>query len=265
MTLKNSEGLTAVILAGGLGSRLAEETSARPKPMVEIGGKPILWHIMKHYSVFGVKKFVICLGYKGYMIKEYFANYVLHVSDIIVDVKSNSVQLVDNNELEDWNITLIDTGINSGTAERISKISHVLAKTEPFFLTYGDGVADINIELLYNSHLASNKLITVTAVKPPDRFGNLEILGNSVVNFSEKTQGPSHYISGGFFVVSPSAFDYFRESDTSWEFDILPRLTREHGIDAYLHTGFWQPMDTLRDKNTLEDLWETDRAPWKMW
>jgi len=256
--------MKAVILAGGLGSRLSEETALRPKPMVEVGGKPILWHIMKIYAAYGIQDFVICLGYKGYAIKEYFANYVLHMSDVTIDLEHNMVELHDS-RAENWHVTLVDTGEETMTGGRIKRIQpHV--DGESFLLTYGDGVADIDIAALIASHKRAGTLATLTAVRPQGRFGALDLGDdNTVTSFSEKPPGDGGYINGGFFVLEPGIFDYIQDDATPWERAPLERLAADHQLSAYVHDGFWQPMDTLRDKNLLEKLWSEGHAPWKVW
>ena len=255
--------MKAVILAGGLGSRISEESVARPKPMVEIGGRPILWHIMKIYSTQGISEFVICLGYKGYMIKEYFANYFLHMSDVTLDLSDNSMQ-VHQNTAERWKITLIDTGEHSQTGGRLKRIAHYVADA-PFCMTYGDGIADIDLAELVKCHQREGTLATVTAVRPPGRFGALELDGTRVSQFTEKPVGDGGWINGGFFVLSPKVFDYIDSDQTLWENEPLKRLAAERQLSAYFHTGFWQPMDTIRHKQILEDLWDSGTPPWKIW
>ena len=252
-----------VILAGGLGTRISEETHLRPKPMIEIGGKPILWHIMKIYSNYGINDFIICCGYKGYCIKEYFANYYLHNGDLIIDwEKHTSVNLKSN--LEPWKIQLIDTGEESDTAERLSKVKGYI-NGETFCFTYGDGVADVNINALINFHNSSKKEATLTAVQPPGRFGALNLNNDLVTNFQEKADGINAWINGGFFVLNRKVLSRITKEHTSWESDVLPIIADEGQLNAYKHYGFWQPMDTLRDKIKLEDLWNTKKAPWKSW
>lgn len=253
----------AVILAGGLGTRLSEETIVKPKPMVEIGGQPILWHIMKIYSSYNINDFIVCLGYKGYMIKEYFANYFLHVSDVTFDIKQNKVE-IHNNKAEPWRITLVDTGDTTMTGGRLKRVKQYLDK-ETFCLTYGDGVADINISQLLSFHKENNKKATMTVVQPPGRFGAVEIIGNSVKEFKEKPRGDNSWINGGFFVLEPSVLDYIKKDATVWEREPLEKMAEENQLVAYKHDHFWRPMDTLRDKNYLEDLWENNNAPWKVW
>jgi glucose-1-phosphate cytidylyltransferase len=255
--------MKAVILAGGLGSRLSEETYLRPKPMVEVGGRPILWHIMKIYGQYGINEFVICLGYKGYVIKEYFANYFLHMSDVTISLDSGNIEVHRNNS-ESWKITLIDTGDNSMTGGRLRRIVPHL-KNEDFCMTYGDGVADIDISALIDHHKRSGRLATVTAVKPPGRFGSLEISGTKVEGFSEKLPGDSNWINGGFFVLSPKVIGYIEGDETIWEKQPMERLAADGQLESYKHNGFWSPMDTLRDKNMLEECWASGKAPWKTW
>jgi glucose-1-phosphate cytidylyltransferase len=255
--------MKAVILAGGLGTRLSEETETRPKPMVEIGGRPILWHIMQIYSAQGVKDFVICLGYKGYIVKEYFLNYRLHLSDVTVDVGKGIVDF-HRSGAEEWRVTLVDTGDRTMTGGRLKRVRDYL-HDDDFYLTYGDGVADIDLAKLHAFHRSHGKLATVTAVAPPGRFGALALTGHRVSNFQEKPAGDGVTINGGFFVLSPKAIDYIEDDSTVWEQGPLQRLACGGELHAYHHTGFWQPMDTLRDKRQLEDLWESGRAPWKLW
>lgn len=257
--------MKVVILAGGLGTRLSEETSLRPKPMVEIGGMPILWHIMKIYSSHGFNDFIICLGYKGYLIKEYFANYFLHKSDVTIDLKNNSVKVHDSHA-EPWTITLVDTGIDSMTGGRIKRIQqHV--NNEPFLLTYGDGVSDVNINELVGFHHQNKKLLTVTAVQPSGKFGALNInAANIVHSFVEKPKGDGAWINGGFFVCEPKVFDYIKKGDsTIWEREPLEHIAADEMMTAFKHYGFWKPMDTLRDKIELEEEWLTGNARWKKW
>ncbi|MES1180144.1 MAG: glucose-1-phosphate cytidylyltransferase [Hyphomicrobium sp.] len=255
--------MKAVILAGGLGTRLAEETDVKPKPMVEIGDRPILWHIMKIFSAHGVNDFIVCLGYKGYLIKEFFVNYGLHLSDITVDTASHSIE-IHSRRAEAWRISLIETGADTMTGGRIRRIRDYLGN-ENFFMTYGDGVADVDIGKLKAFHESHGLLATVTAVTPPGRFGALEISGDRVTRFREKPSGDGGKINGGFFVLSPGIFDYIDSDSTVWEREPMERLAQANQLAAYDHTGFWQPMDTLRDKNHLENLWATNRAPWKTW
>ena len=242
-----------------------EESHLRPKPMVEIGGKPILWHILKIYAHFGVKEFIICLGYKGYMIKEYFSHYALHNADITVDIARHSVEFMQPSA-DDWRVTLVDTGEATQTGGRLKRIRHLLAPDEPFCMTYGDGVADIDIDALLAFHRSHGRLATVTAVTPPGRFGALMVDGeNAVTSFAEKPMGDGGSINGGFFVLEPAVLDYVRDDATVWEREPLERLAAEGQLAAYRHDGFWQPMDTLRDRNTLETLWAGNNAAWKRW
>ncbi len=256
--------MKAVILAGGLGTRLSEETSTRPKPMVEIGGKPILWHIMKTYSYYGIHDFVICCGYKGYVIKEYFANYFLHTSDVTFDMKSNSMH-VHEKRAEPWTVTLVDTGDESMTGERLRRISQYVQNEEAFCFTYGDGVGDIDIEATLAFHRDHGKACTLTATYPPGRFGALDINNKRVMNFKEKPKGDGAMINGGFFVLSPKVLTYLKGKNDIWEQEPLMRLAEDGELMAYEHQGFWQPMDTLRDKQMLEELWLAGKAPWKKW
>ena len=256
--------MKVVILCGGLGTRLREETEFRPKPMVEIGGKPILWHIMKIYSVFGFNEFIICLGYKGYMIKEYFSNYFLHQSDVSIDVKNNKIE-VHKNVCEPWKVTLVDTGLNTMTGGRIKKIQPYV-NNETFMLTYGDGVGNININELLKFYKDHRNYATLTAVQPIGRFGALEINAKSeITNFQEKPKGDKTWINGGFFVLEPQIFDYIKGDETVWERDPLENLARDAELIAYKHKGFWMCMDTLRDKKMLEELWASVNPPWKIW
>ncbi|MEN3951870.1 glucose-1-phosphate cytidylyltransferase [Iodidimonas sp. SYSU 1G8] len=256
--------MQAVILAGGLGSRLGEETAIRPKPMVEIGGKPVLWHIMKIYSSNGVNEFIICLGYKGYMIKEYFANYFLHTADVTLDLRNNSME-VHHNWCEPWRITLVETGANTMTGGRLKAIRPHLGDTDTFCLTYGDGVADINIQSLIEFHASHGKKATITAVAPPGRFGALEFDGPLVSNFREKPAGDGGRINGGFFVLNQDVLNLIEGPDTIWEAGPLEKLAADRQLGAFHHNGFWQAMDTLRDKQHLEELWSSGNAPWKIW
>lgn len=256
--------MKAVILAGGLGTRLSEETTIKPKPMVEIGGKPILWHIMKSYSTYGIHDFVICCGYKGYVIKEYFANYFLHTSDVTFDMQKNEMEVHTRNA-EPWKVTLVDTGDESMTGGRLKRVRQYVSDEEMFCFTYGDGVSDVNIGELIKFHKAHGKLVTLTATQPPGRFGSLNLSGNQVNSFQEKPQGDGAWINGGFFILSPKAIDYIQDDATIWEKRPMEQLAREGELEAYLHHGFWQPMDTLRDKIHLEELWESGAAPWKSW
>jgi glucose-1-phosphate cytidylyltransferase len=256
--------MKTVILAGGLGSRLGEETAVRPKPMVEIGGRPILWHIMKIYSAHGLNDFIVCLGYKGYMIKEYFSNYYLHMSDVTIDLTRNSVEIHQNNA-EPWRITLVDTGADAMTGGRLLAIRPYLDEGEDFCFTYGDGVADIDIGALIAHHRRHGRKATITAVAPPGRFGALEFDGDVVTRFREKPEGDGGRINGGFFVASPSVLDLVDGPDVIWERGPLEALAARGELVAFRHDGFWQPMDTLRDKLMLEDLWAKGAAPWKAW
>lgn len=256
--------MKAVILAGGLGTRLSEETSTRPKPMVEIGGKPILWHIMKSYSYYGIHDFIICCGYKGYVIKEYFANYFLHTSDVTFDMKSNAMH-VHHKRAEPWTVTLVDTGDNSMTGGRLARIAQYIKDDEEFCFTYGDGVADCDIAATIAFHRKHGKAATLTATYPPGRFGALDISAGRVLNFKEKPKGDGAMINGGFFVLSPSVLSYIDGDSTIWEQEPLMRLAEDDQLMAYEHQGFWQPMDTLRDKQFLEELWTSGKAPWKKW
>ena len=256
--------MKVVILAGGLGTRLSEETNLRPKPMVEIGGMPIIWHIMKIYSSYGFNDFIICLGYKGYMLKEYFTNYFLHKSDVTIDLKTNAVEVHDS-YAEPWKITLVDTGINSMTGGRIKRIEKHL-NNEPFMFTYGDGVGDVNIKELVEYHKANKKLCTVTAVQPSGRFGALNLnAANDVTTFAEKPKTDSSWINGGFFVCQPEIFKYIKGDSTTWEREPMEKLALEGQMCAYKHEGYWKPMDTLRDKQELESEWTNGNAKWKNW
>lgn len=256
--------MKAVILAGGLGTRLSEETGTRPKPMVEIGGKPILWHIMKMYSSHGVNEFIICCGYKGYIIKEYFANYFLHMSDVTFHMQDNSME-VHNRRAEPWTVTLVDTGDHSMTGGRLRRVSEYVKNERAFCFTYGDGVGDINISEAVEFHYRHGKAATLTATYPPGRFGALDIDDRQVMSFKEKPKGDGAMINGGFFVLSPEVLDYLIDDSTVWEQEPLMMLAEEGKLMAYEHQGFWQPMDTLRDKHLLEDLWQSGKAPWKSW
>lgn len=257
--------MKAVILAGGLGTRLAEETHSRPKPMVEVGGMPILWHIMKIFSYYGVTDFIICLGYKGYFIKEYFDNFHLRNSDVEFNLEKNTKN-IDVNPNESWNVRCVDTGDSTLTGGRIKRIREYLNDDEPFFLTYGDGVGDINIKSLLNFHLSHGKLATVTAVNPPSRFGILRIdEKNAVQQFNEKPDNKNSWINGGYFVLHPSVIDYIEGDMTSWEVEPLQKITKKNELAAYKHSGFWQPMDTLSEKKMLNDLYSNNLAPWKIW
>jgi glucose-1-phosphate cytidylyltransferase len=255
----------AVILAGGLGTRISEETALKPKPMVEIGGKPILWHIMKLYSSYGINDFVICCGYKGYVIKEYFANYFLHMSDVTFDMSKNSME-VHERYAEPWRVTLVDTGEFTMTGGRLKRVAQYLKDEESFCFTYGDGVGDVNIRKLIEFHKNRGLLATLTSVYPPGRFGALDIQkDDQVTTFKEKPKGDGAQINGGFFVLSPKVIDLIDDDKTVWEQDPLEALANSKQLNAYRHSGFWQPMDTLRDKQLLEDLWAAGKAPWKVW
>jgi glucose-1-phosphate cytidylyltransferase len=256
--------MKTVILAGGLGTRISEESHLKPKPMIEIGGKPILWHVMKIYSAHGLNDFVICCGYRGYVIKEYFANYFLHTSDVTFDMARNSME-VHQRYAEPWKVTLVDTGETTLTGGRLKRVGSYLANEEAFCFTYGDGVADIDIAAEIAFHRKHGKLATVTAVQPPGRYGALELDGTKVTSFVEKPLGDGGLINGGFFVLSPRCLDFIAGDETSWEQEPLAALAAHGEIRAFEHAGFWQPMDTLRDKNSLEDLWRSGRAPWKIW
>lgn len=256
--------MKAVILAGGLGTRISEETSVRPKPMIEIGGKPVLWHIMKIYSAHGINEFVVCCGYKGYVIKEYFANYFLHMSDVTFDMQNNQMQVHQRNA-EPWKVTLVDTGEDTLTGGRLKRVANYVKDEEAFCLTYGDGVSDVNITELIAFHKAQKVKSTLTAVLPPGRFGALQMQGNKVKSFREKPQGDGAMINGGFFVLSPRVIEYIAGDETIWEREPMERLAEEGELAAFHHQGFWQPMDTLRDKIHLEELWQSGKAPWKVW
>jgi glucose-1-phosphate cytidylyltransferase len=255
--------LKVVILAGGLGTRISEESHLRPKPMIEIGGKPILWHIMKIYSAHGLNDFIICLGYKGYQIKEYFANYFLHMSDVTFDMAKNHMEVHQNN-VEPWRVTLVDTGENTMTGGRLKRVRDYV-KEEDFCFTYGDGVSDVDIGKLVAFHRAQRLRATVTAVQPPGRYGALNVEGDRVNRFDEKPHGEGGWINGGFFVLSPGVIDHIDGDDTHWERQPLEQLAATGQLAVHRHTGFWQPMDTLRDKNQLEALWDSGKAPWKIW
>lgn len=256
--------MKAVILAGGLGTRLSEETSTRPKPMVEIGEKPILWHIMKIYSQYGINDFVICCGYKGYLIKEYFANYFFHTSDVTFDLQENNV-VVHEKRTEEWKVTLVDTGLETMTGGRLKRVKRYLEDEEVFCLTYGDGLCDVNISETIDFHKKHGKWATVTATYPPGRFGALDIENDVVRSFKEKPSGDGSMINGGFFVLSSNVFKYLEADETIWEQEPLNRLAQDEQLMAFEHKGFWQPMDTLRDKNYLDELWSRGEAPWAKW
>ncbi len=255
--------MKAVILAGGLGTRLSEETTVRPKPMVEIGGRPILWHVMKIYAAHGIMDFVVCLGYKGYLIKEYFANYFLHMSDVTFDMSKNKME-VHEGKAEPWKVTLVDTGDNTQTGGRLGRVRRYLDGST-FCMTYGDGVSDVNIKALLAFHRQHGKRATVTAVQPPGRFGAMEIDGNAVHHFLEKPKGGEGWINGGFFVLEPGVLDLISGDETYWEKSPMETLAQQSELQAYRHHGFWQPMDTMRDKTLLESLWVAGKAPWKVW
>jgi glucose-1-phosphate cytidylyltransferase len=256
--------MKAVILAGGLGTRISEETHLKPKPMIEIGGKPILWHIMKMYSAHGVHDFVICCGYKGYVIKEYFANYFLHMSDVTFDMNANRME-VHERHAEPWRVTLVDTGEETLTGGRLKRVADYLKGEGAFCFTYGDGVSDVNITAEIAFHHQHGKLATVVAVRPPGRYGALQIEGTRVAGFSEKPRGDGGLINGGFFVLSPACIDLISDDQTPWEGEPLTRLSKQGQLMAFAHDGFWQPMDTLREKTQLEELWISGKAPWKVW
>jgi len=256
--------MKAVILSGGLGTRISEETYLKPKPMIEIGGRPILWHIMKMYSAHGVNHFVICCGYKGYLIKEYFANYFLHMSDVTFDMVNNRMQ-VHHQHAEPWSVTLVDTGESTMTGGRLKRVADYIEKDEAFCFTYGDGVANVDITESIQFHKAHGKLATVTAVQPPGRYGALARDGDLVRGFTEKPRGDGGRINGGFFVLSPRCLDRIDGDETSWEEKPLDSLAKDGELMAFEHNGFWQPMDTLREKNLLEELWQSGKAPWRMW
>jgi len=255
--------LKAVILAGGFGTRISEETSLKPKPLIEIGGKPILWHIMKTYSVYGINEFVICCGYKGYLVKEYFANYFLHMSDVTFDMINNKME-VHHKTVEPWKVTLVDTGLNTMTGGRLKRIQNYIGN-ETFCFTYGDGLSDVNIIDLMSFHKKKNTLATVTAVQPAGRFGSLDLHDDRVTNFIEKPAGDGGWINGGFFVLEPDVLNYIHDDSTIWEREPMETLAKEKQLSAYKHTSFWYPIDTLRDKNYLEKLWSEGKAPWKIW
>jgi glucose-1-phosphate cytidylyltransferase len=256
--------LKTVILAGGRGTRITEESVLKPKPMIEIGGRPILWHIMKLYGAHGIREFIICCGYKGYVIKEYFANYFLHSSDVTIDLSNNSME-IHSNKAEPWRITLVDTGEDCMTGGRLKRVAPYLNDQDAFCFTYGDGVADVDLGVLIRFHQSHGRLATVTAVKPPGRFGALSLEGHTISAFQEKPAGDGAWINGGFFVLSPKTLDFIEDDQTVWEREPMERLARDDQFRAFFHEGFWQPMDTLRDKGLLEDLWQSGQAPWKRW
>lgn len=255
--------MKAVILAGGLGTRISEETITKPKPMVEIGGRPILWHIMKIYSHYGINEFIICLGYKGYMIKEYFANYYRHMADITIDLEHNKTE-IHQNYAEPWRVTLVDTGDTTYTGGRLKRVKDYLGD-EDFCFTYGDGVADIDVGAVIELHKKAGRLATVSATQPPGRFGAIEWQNNQVLNFKEKPKGDGAWINGGFFVLSPKVIDYIDGDETIWEQGPMCNLAKDGQMSLYFHRGFWQPMDTLREMHLLEGLWQSGKAPWKVW
>lgn len=255
--------MKAVILAGGLGTRISEETQLKPKPMIEIGGRPILWHILKIYSAHGINDFVICAGYKGYVVKEYFANYFLHMSDVTFDMEKNSME-VHQRRSEPWKVTVVDTGDDTMTGGRIKQVARFIGD-ETFCMTYGDGVADVNIRRLVDFHRSSKKKATLTAVQPPGRFGMLDVNGDAVSGFVEKPVGDGGWVNGGFFVLEPPVLDYISSNSCIWEREPLEQLSREGQLGAFKHQGFWHAMDTLRDKLHLEHLWDSGQAPWKVW
>ncbi len=254
--------MKVVILAGGLGTRISEETHLKPKPMIEIGGKPIIWHIMKIYSYYGINEFIICCGYKGYLIKEYFANYSLHQSDITFHMDTNTIE-VHKRSMENWKVTLVDTGENTFTGGRLKRIKKYINET--FCMTYGDGVADINIKDLIDFHLSHDKAATLTSVLPPGRWGSLTLEGDEIKDFHEKPIGDRRWINGGFFVLEPKVIDLINNDECIWEEGPLKELAKNNQLKSFKHSGFWRPMDTLRDKKHLEELWESDNPPWKMW
>jgi glucose-1-phosphate cytidylyltransferase len=255
--------MKCIILAGGLGTRISEESGSRPKPMVEIGGKPILWHVMKIYSAHGIRDFIICTGYKGYVIKEYFANYFLHMSDVTFDMQNNSME-VHQRHAEPWKVTVVDTGESTMTGGRLKRIQSYVPK-ETFCMTYGDGVGDVNISAVIQSHRAAGKKATVTAVQPPGRFGAMHVEGNAVTHFVEKPEGDGGWINGGFFVLEPSVLDLISGDEVIWEREPLQGLASSGQLHAFRHQGFWQPMDTMRDRQYLEELWAAGKSPWKNW
>lgn len=256
--------MKAVILAGGLGTRISEESTLRPKPMIEVGGKPVLWHILKMYSRHGINDFIICCGYKGYVIKEYFANYFLHNSDVSFDLKQNKMRIHQNSS-EAWTVTCVDTGEQTMTGGRLKRVAQYLDTQEDFCFTYGDGVSDVNISELIGFHKSHGKLSTVTAVQQPGRFGLIKFDGTKVTGFMEKPIGDGAFINGGFFVLKPRVIEYLKDDSTIWEREPMEKLASENQMQAYTHKGFWQPMDTLRDKIYLEELWKENKAPWKQW
>ncbi len=255
--------MQTIILAGGYGTRISEETHLKPKPMIEIGGMPILWHIMKIYSAYNINEFIICCGYKGYMIKEYFANYFLHMSDVTFDIKHNKME-VHQKFAEPWRVTLVDTGVDTHTGGRLKRIKRYI-ENETFCFTYGDGLGNVNISDLISFHRNQKTLATITAVRPPGRFGMLNFEKNKISNFNEKPVGDDNWINGGFFVLEPGIFDYIQDDSTVWEKEPLEKMAKNGQLSAYKNTSFWHPLDTLRDKNYLEELWNSGKAPWKVW
>lgn len=256
--------MKAVILAGGFGTRISEESTLKPKPMIEIGTHPVLWHIMKIFYHYGVDDFIICAGYKQHMIKEYFADYYLHCSDVTFDFANEGRQIINNNTSEQWKVTVVDTGLNTMTGGRIKRIRKYLGN-EPFLLTYGDGVSDVRVDNLISFHKSHGKLATLTAVHPTGRFGVLDLDGDSIASFGEKTESQTDWINGGFMVLDPKVIDYIEGDKTTFEKEPLEKLSSEGQLMAFKHSGFWQCMDTLRDKNKLEELWDEGKAPWKLW
>ena len=256
--------MKCVILAGGYGTRISEETHLKPKPMVEIGGKPIIWHIMKIYSHYGINEFIICCGYKGYLIKEFFANYHLHTSDITFNLSNGSKPIIHKQNSENWKVTLVDTGESTETAGRLMRVKEYLNK-ERFCFTYGDGLSNINIRELINHHVNSKLKVTLTAIQPPGRFGSLDIKKDLINGFQEKPAGDNSWVNGGFFIVEPEVVESIHKDTQTWEYDILPKLAKNSSLGYFKHYGFWQCMDTLRDKNTLENYWLKNNAPWKIW
>ena len=254
--------MKAVLLAGGLGTRISEESASRPKPMIEVGGKPIIWHIMKMYAAHGINEFIVCCGYKGYVIKEYFANYFLHQSDVTIDLANNSIE-VHHKKAEPWKVTLVDTGEETQTGGRLKRVADYI--DGDFCMTYGDGVGSVDLTALLQFHQSHGKLATMTAVQPPGRFGALQLNGNQIQSFVEKPQGDGGWINGGFFVLNPKVLEEISSDATLWEQEPLQNLAKQGELQAFFHSGFWQPMDTLRDKNHLESLWASGKAPWKMW
>ena len=255
--------MKCVILAGGFGTRITEETNLKPKPMIEIGGMPILWHIMKIYSTYGINDFIICCGYKGYVIKEFFANYFLHMSDVTFDMKQNKME-VHRKFAEAWKVTLVDTGLDTMTGGRLKRVKNFLGN-ETFCFTYGDGLSDVNIKDLVNFHRNQKTLATLTAIQPPGKFGALNIENNKISTFKEKPLGDGNWVNGGYFILEPEVFDYIEGDSTIWEREPLEKLSQEGRLSAYKHKGFWHPMDTLYDKNQLEQMWDSGKSPWKIW